>query len=331
MLYLKLMVLKTYKNVLQVIEQYDYFMVDQVIIDFYPEIAEILESKVVYSIHEPENHKDLVGFERATNFFLGHKITRKDQLIAIGGGSLSDLAGFVAASLLRGIEWAVIPTTLLSMIDASIGGKVGINTDHGKNLLGSFHSPVFNVTTLEFLKTLPKADYQSGLGEMLKYIFLDSEIHNKFIQTKSFETIIEDCALYKQNIVDEDLYEGGKRKILNLGHTFGHGIEFMTDLPHGICVYFGLEMMIKFLCPHMIEKLEKVQSLFKLEIEKMSKVDIDILFHFMSFDKKRNEDQSIDFILLDDIGKPAIKKFKLDELRKKVEDNEFYGDYFQTN
>lgn len=325
------MILKTYEDVLQVIEQFDYFMVDQVIIDFYPDIAKRLEDKTVYSIHDPENHKDLEGFERAVNFFLAHKITRKDKLIAIGGGALSDLAGYVAASLLRGISWGVIPTTLLSMIDASIGGKVGINTDYGKNLLGAFHMPEFNITTLEFLQTLPKLDYNSGLGELLKYLFLDANIYKKFMKTESFESVLEDCAAFKQAVVEEDMYEGGRRKILNLGHTFGHGVEVISDLPHGLSVYYGIEMMIKFLCPQFLPQLDKLQDSFKLEIDEFTKIDIDILFHFMSFDKKRNEDQSIDFILLESIGKPVIKTYQLDELKEIIKQNEYYKDYFQEN
>ncbi len=319
----------TYNDVLQVIDQFDYIMIDSVIVDLYPQISKQLKSKKVYSVSEPEKHKTIEGFEKATHFFLEKKITRKDQLLAIGGGALSDLSGYVAASLLRGINWSVIPTTLLAMIDASIGGKVGINTIHGKNLIGAFHEPTLNVSSPDFLKTLLEKDYISGVGELVKYCLLDESIFKKIQKDFELEDIIQDCALLKKQIVASDLHENGNRKILNLGHTFGHAIERINSLPHGVGVLYGIEIIIKFFCPQLQSQFDLISRAINVKFPKYEQIGLEEALSYIAVDKKRNKDQSIDLVLLEDIGKVEIKKMQLTEIRKVIRNNEYYSNYFK--
>jgi len=178
---------------------------------------------------------------------------RKSFLIAIGGGVTSDLAGFVAANLFRGIEWGVIPTTLLAMADAAIGGKTAVNLSPGKNLFGAFHFPKFVVSDVQMLRTLPLREWRCGMGEVLKTAMLSGAgmlrgliaTTPSKLQRSSVELseLVTQCARYKQKLVRRDPLEAGERKLLNLGHTFGHALETSAGprkLAHGEAVGLGL-------------------------------------------------------------------------------------------
>ena len=171
-------------------------------------------------------------------------LTRSDCIIGIGGGSATDLAGFVAASWLRGISWHAIPTSLAGMVDAAIGGKTGINSSHGKNLIGAFHSPTSVVIDQEFLNSLSERDFNAGMAEVIKCGFIsDQKILELALDAKSnIKELISRSIAVKAQVVSADFKEGRLREILNYGHTLGHAIEKIEEykLRHGEAVAIGL-------------------------------------------------------------------------------------------
>jgi len=178
--------------------------------------------------------------------------TRSDLVIAIGGGAVTDFAGFAAASWLRGIDWVAVPTTVAGMVDAAIGGKTGINSDYGKNLIGAFHSPIEVLIDIDWLETLSDRDFAAGLAEVVKAGFISdpgiiSAIGGKNLQeirTSKELTLelIERAVRVKAEVVTLDFKESFNREILNYGHTFGHAIELESkySLRHGECVSIGM-------------------------------------------------------------------------------------------
>jgi len=178
--------------------------------------------------------------------------TRSDLLVGIGGGAVTDLAGFAAASWLRGIDWVAIPTTVAGMVDAAVGGKTGINSEYGKNLIGAFHSPQRVVVDLKWLETLSDRDFSAGLAEVVKCGFIQDVRILDLLKGKSLAEIRRDEALtselierslrVKGAVVSVDYKESFDREILNYGHTFGHAVELDSkySLRHGECVSIGM-------------------------------------------------------------------------------------------
>lgn len=178
--------------------------------------------------------------------------TRSDLVVAIGGGTVTDLGGFAAASWLRGIDWVAVPTTLAGMVDASVGGKTGINSPYGKNLIGSFHSPISVIIDPSWLKTLSDRDFAAGLAEVVKCGFIDDEEILNLLNQETIASIRSNPALVtkliersistKAKVVSEDFKESELREILNYGHTFGHAIERVSDyaIRHGEAVAIGM-------------------------------------------------------------------------------------------
>lgn len=282
---------------------------------------------VVWKSIEGEKTKTFSEYQSCMEFFLGKGIHRNCILVAIGGGATTDFGGFVAATLLRGIKWISIPTSLLSMVDAGIGGKTGINSSFGKNLLGSFHLPEKVLINLDFINTLPPSEIQSGLGEMVKYAFLNDSIYESLTKRRDFKIQILNCAVFKQQIVEKDFLELGERKHLNLGHTFGHAIEKVYNIPHGISVVWGMALLF-----YLIQDGRYLKELSTL-LESLNWGDLTPpwynkkfpskdLFEYLLKDKKRSGNVSIDLITLEGIGRPKIEKFLLDTIEKKLDDNE---------
>lgn len=178
---------------------------------------------------------------------------RDDIVVAFGGGVVGDLAGFVAATYLRGVRLWQVPTTLLSQVDSSVGGKVAVNLPNGKNLVGAFHQPELVVVYPGFLSTLSVPEYASGLGEVVKYALLSDGRLLDLLETRTaailarepatLSSVVEQCVAFKAAVVEEDETDRGRRAILNLGHTFGHALESTLGydvLPHGAAVSLGL-------------------------------------------------------------------------------------------
>ena len=202
-----------------------------------------------------EKSKTLETYAELVRGFAALELTRTDFAIALGGGVVGDLTGFAAATYLRGIGFVQIPTTLLAMVDSSIGGKTGVDIPEGKNLVGAFHLPKRIIRDVKFLETLPEKEMKNGLAEMIKTaVLFDAEMFaalESLVALAPLErlarlaNLVERTAAWKQKIVDEDFKEGGKRKLLNLGHTFGHAIEKVSDfaISHGEAVAMGMRIV----------------------------------------------------------------------------------------
>ncbi len=271
-----------------------------------------------------EAAKDLSEWERALEYFLKRGISRDTHLVAIGGGALSDVAGFVASTILRGVSWSVVPTTLLSQVDASIGGKVAVNVRLGKNLVGNFHPPTDIYACDEFLNSLRQEECSSGLGEVLKYAFLDQHIL-QLIESNSERTeIVDACAAYKLKLVAQDLHEKSVRKTLNLGHTFGHGIEWVYKIPHGEAVVWG--MGILFALEGRDDLLVQWQKLAqKLKLEGLIAPWLeagwrrDEIITVVTKDKKNVAGAAVDLVVVDEPGKVRFERRPWDELIQKLD------------
>ena len=202
--------------------------------------------------------KSIDTFVATCDFFLAKNIHRNSHLVAIGGGGVSDLAGFVAATLLRGIPWSIVPSTLLAMVDAAIGGKVGIDFAGAKNQLGAYHMPKNVFLCHEFLASLPKEEMDSGMGEVIKYSFLEKSIYSTLGQDSLID-VIDKCAQFKQSVVNCDVRdEKGVRCILNFGHSFGHAIETIYGLSHGVSDNLGNRSRFEAICRRTFIKKSKI-------------------------------------------------------------------------
>lgn len=274
-----------------------------------------------------EKTKCLDEYQKCCEFFLDKNISREAKLFAIGGGATSDFAGFVAATLLRGLGWTAIPTTLLSMVDAAIGGKVAINTQSGKNLLGCFHSPKEIWMASGFLETLPSRELMSGKGEILKYAFLSDEVFH-LVQTKTnLASIIEACIKYKKEIVLKDPYDHGERVQLNLGHTFGHAFERIYSLPHGEAVVWGM-MLIFFMeddRTHLSILKELAMKLgLNLSISpwKGKTFPLDEIQTLVSKDKKMGDKALLTIVEIAEVGKYKTRQVSIETLVERIERRE---------
>lgn len=179
-------------------------------------------------------------------------LNRQDLIIGIGGGTVTDTAGFAAATWLRGIDWIAVPTTVAGMVDAAVGGKTGINSSHGKNLIGAFHSPISVLIDLEWIKTLPERDVAAGMAEVVKCGFISDPKILQVLKGKSLKDVMHDVDLQmelihkaiavKAAVVSEDFKESFLREILNYGHTLGHAVEKHSNysLRHGEAVAIGM-------------------------------------------------------------------------------------------
>lgn len=258
-----------------------------------------LKGKYIYEyiLNPGENSKSIEDYERIMNYCIKVNLSRKSLVIALGGGVVGDLAGFVAATYMRGIDVVQVPTTLLSQVDSSIGGKTGINLGNSKNIIGAFHQPKATYINVEALKTLPEEEYLSGMGEVIKYAFIEEnacdeklnfldfllENHENILdkKTSTLLKMVEICAEIKANVVDKDEKEGSLRKILNLGHTFGHGIEKLCHISHGKAVSIGMNMAFKL----SLEKNLISESYYNQFISLCDKFNLPITFEYEDINK----------------------------------------------
>ncbi|MFO7793177.1 MAG: 3-dehydroquinate synthase [Candidatus Saliniplasma sp.] len=194
-------------------------------------------------IPEGEENKSLDHVKTVWNELLEMDFTRKSLIIALGGGMITDISAFISSTFKRGTKLGLIPTTLLAQVDAAIGGKTGINFN-GKNMIGTFYKPDFVLIDPVFMDTLPEDEIKNGFGEILKYALLTEDVYEKLQEDNECIDIdlIKRCVEYKVDIVQKDLTESGIRRVLNLGHTVGHGIEKLSgyEVKHGEAVSRGL-------------------------------------------------------------------------------------------
>ena len=266
-----------------------------------------------------ESLKSFSQLEECLEFFLQKGIHRRSHLVALGGGAVSDFAGFVATLLLRGISWSVIPTTLLGMVDASIGGKVGINSRWGKNLIGAFHLPQHIWIDLDFIKTQEETHLQSARGEIVKYGMLSPEIAQLIMSGKELSQVVRACAEFKLNIVQTDFKESGERKLLNLGHTLGHVLERICKLPHGLAVLFGMELLLE-LFPNpkgkdLFDNLKKAMGLSSISVPwQANTFSVSQLYELLEKDKKKVDQTEIDLVVYEQ--RAICKRISLDQLKQ---------------
>lgn len=276
-----------------------------------------------FVVPEGEKSKSIEQWSRTLDFLLQNGIRRNTPLISIGGGITGDLAGFVAASVLRGVPLLQVPTTVLAMVDSSVGGKTGINHQTGKNLIGAFYQPKKVIADIEFLETLPRKEWINGLSEILKYgaisdskilekatIFFEEDVDK--IDKNLLIQLIEDCISVKADIVKKDEFEGGVRAFLNFGHTFAHALEKAAnfdEISHGEAVFLGMLAAIDLSnsMGYSIDDapIKKFRSLYNFGIDAAA-LDTDTLTQYMKSDKKI-VDSELRFILLEYWQHPVIK------------------------
>lgn len=288
-----------------------------------------------YVLKDGEEQKNIKNYEKILDFCLKKKLTREDFIIAIGGGVVGDIAGFVASTYMRGINYIQVPTTLLACVDSSVGGKVAVNTSYGKNLIGSFYQPKAVFINPNFLKTLSLRDFKTGMGEVVKYAFIEKsckykedfnlvhfleENHQKIFDynIKTLEDLIKMCILLKVSVVEQDEKESDLRRILNFGHTYGHAIEKLTKYrkyTHGECVvagiYFAFDLALK---NNLIDKnylylMEDVLN--KFNFVQIPKYEINKIIPIMKTDKK-SANNFIRFILPTEYA--TVKEFEFNDM-----------------
>lgn len=265
-----------------------------------------------------EDLKTLKGAYDLITILSNLKTNTNTKLVVIGGGILQDLVGFCASIYARGIEYILIPTTLLAQTDSCVGGKTSINFNNRKNLLGTFYPPSNIIICTEFLKTLSPLDYISGLGEIYKFYLLQNKI-SEFDLNSSIEPMILDGLKYKIDILTRDEFDKGERKFLNFGHTFGHALESTSNygIPHGTAVLFGILIANKISNFLGLLSLNKESELFNLIYPyiKHQKIEEDWfnfnnLISIIKHDKKNTG--TINMVLLTD-EKPKIVPIESEE------------------
>lgn len=273
-------------------------------------IAKVVDSKHLIMTKDGESQKTLSSYGEILKKFGELGLDRRSVVIGIGGGATTDLAGFVAATFLRGVDWVAIPTTVAGMVDAAIGGKTGINLPAGKNLVGSFHSPAEVVVDLRWLETLSERDARAGLAEAVKCGFIAKPRILELIPhwKNSLREIIELSIEVKALVVSRDFKESYEREILNYGHTLGHAIERHADysLRHGEAISIGMCFAAE-LSRRLLGLNDDVVQLHNELLECLalptsySADAFDSLYGFMQSDKKRGA-EGIRFVTLDSIG-----------------------------
>ena len=325
-------------EILDNLESSEYIVViSQKVYKLYSSVLNFPKDKILV-IKDGEKEKNIKTLEKILDFALKHKLNRKDAIIAVGGGVIGDMAGLAASLYMRGIKYIQVPTTLLACTDSSVGGKTAINTKYSKNLVGAFYQPKAVFINVNFLKTLDQRQFKSGLGEVLKYGFIEkscgcceelnllnflSENFNKILE-KDILTLMElisICIKLKISVVQKDEQESGLRMILNFGHTYAHAIEKITKYKkytHGECVAQGLEKSVeiafklgkidkeyKFLCEDIINKFN---------FRKISQYDKNKILEIMSTDKKAQKN-CIKYVLPVKYAQVEVFDFSKNELK----------------
>lgn len=265
-----------------------------------------------------EASKNLSVYEELVSDMLDCGISRNDCIIALGGGVAGDLAGFAAATYMRGIKYVMIPTTTLSQLDSCIGGKTGLDIEGTKNIVGAFWQPSAVIIDPDVLSTLPEREFAGGMAEAVKAGAIRDprlfEIFEKENYKDHVEEIISRSLKVKKDIVENDEREAGERKLLNFGHTLGHALESCSKqhYSHGECVAAG---MIAAAGPGLKERLRKV--LRKMGLPTKAEADKEELSEYMRSDKKAS-DGSIDIVACDEPGKARIERVSFEELRRRL-------------
>jgi len=296
----------------------------------------------IFEVEEAEKQKNLETYAEAIAFMQKNGMNRQDCLIGFGGGAITDLTGFIASSYMRGIKYLQIPTSLLAQVDASIGGKTGINFGQIKNFVGSFYNPVQVFICADFLQSLNEQEFLNGFSEVLKHSLITSKDtleklknSSKKILDRETATLLEciqESIGIKAEVVANDFKESGERKFLNFGHTFAHGIEsinYKKPIFHGHAVIIGMLMALKYssdlnyLSSESYSLAKNAISEFNYDFSEVE-LDAEGIFEAMRSDKKNTD--AINLVLLKDIGQPFLyAESSNDNLKKHIK--EFIDDF----
>jgi len=278
------------------------------------------DSEFLYlPIPDGEAGKSIATLNQAWNWLGAAGFTRSDLIVGIGGGAVTDFAGYLAASWLRGLDWIAIPTTVAGMVDAAVGGKTGINSDYGKNLIGAFHSPLAVLIDSTWLVTLSDRDFSAGLAEVIKCGFIADGKILELVEGKSLSDLrtshelvielIERSVAVKARVVSGDFKESFDREILNYGHTFGHAVELLSrySLRHGECVAIGMAFIanlseqLQLITPQVRDRHLNILSGLGLPVS-FPAAEWPELYAAMKLDKK-SRGNTVRFVVITDIGK----------------------------
>ena len=275
-------------------------------------VAEQCKESIICTVESGEGSKSLETFGTLLGKMLDNNFSRKDCVVAVGGGVVGDLSGHAAASYMRGIDFYNIPTTLLSQIDSSIGGKTAINLGNVKNIVGAFYQPKKVLIDPDVLSTLPERQISNGLAEAIKMALTSDRelfdiLEKEDIKEKIDEIIIRSLNI-KKNVVEQDEKESGLRKILNFGHTIGHGIETSSELYHGECVALGLiPMCDEKIRTRVIEVLKKcnLYNLINFDWNKITEA---------AFHDKKADGEFVTVTTVPNVGSFELKTMKCNEV-----------------
>ena len=283
-------------------------------------VASECKEAYIYTVEQGEKSKSLPVFQKLLSFMLQKNFSRKDAVVAVGGGVVGDLAGFTASAYMRGIDFYNIPTTILSQVDSSIGGKTAVNLDNIKNIVGAFYQPKGVIIDATVLSTLPQRQISNGLAEAIKAaVIADEELFEIFENEdieENLEKIIYRSLDFKRKVVEEDEKESGLRRILNFGHTIGHGIESeeeLNGLYHGECVALGMiPMCSEDVRQRLIPVLKKAGLPTEFEFDK------ETLAAAIGHDKK-SSGKNINAVITDKIGTCKVIEMTVAEITARAE------------
>ncbi|MBQ6934592.1 MAG: 3-dehydroquinate synthase [Clostridia bacterium] len=285
------------------------------------QLSAMAKSVCVYTFAPGEDAKNIENLYNILEFLAENELKREDVVVTLGGGVTGDLGGFAASVYLRGIRLVHIPTSLLAMVDSSVGGKTAINLKKGKNLAGSFYQPSLVLCDLDLLKTLPEENYTEGMAEVIKYAVVFDENLFENLRTGGYitEEIIARCVDLKRIVVEEDERDTGSRMLLNFGHTLGHSVEKLSNygISHGNGVAVGMAILTKGcqklgICPGgTYEEMRKILELYKLPYD--CDYTAEQLVNAAKNDKKSGN-SGINLIIPQKIGSCKVEKMPYDKL-----------------
>lgn len=296
-----------------------FYIVDKNCYRFNKEKMTFLKGENIFFVTSTEKNKSFKTYKKIINELLKKQYTKKDTLVGVGGGIVCDLTTFVAGTFKRGIKHTLIPTTLLAMIDASIGGKGGINFHSFKNQVGVIKQPDEIIICTDFLSTLSEAEYKSAYGEIIKYAFISKGIYSLIKEGFKVDSdFISKCIDLKLSFVTEDPNENEKRKILNFGHTIGHALEAMSrgKISHGLAVAYGIRYIIERkykLGLFSEDQRDKYNEVFEFFDIGTIQIDNNKLKKYILKDKKMIDDQKLEFIDIDEVGYCRVKKISVED------------------
>jgi 3-dehydroquinate synthase len=300
----------------------DFVVIDRNVYNLDKNCLSKINSKYYFIFDANEDNKNMMSVLTIIDLLFDIKFNKKNKLLVIGGGITQDVTGFVCAIYKRGLKWLLIPTTLLSMTDSCIGGKVGVNRI-SKNMLALFYAPNRVIVSDYFLKSLKHDDIISGVGEALKLSLIGGVDTYQYFQENynvlNYINLIKMSTSVKKLVIEYDELESNERRVLNYGHTFGHALEYASNyfIPHGIAVVFGMYIINKLFYQNKYEELNQIMINMIPEKFKNINTSYEVFINSVLNDKK-NDGDNVCFIILDEVGKSKFIFKKINEINDKL-------------